>query len=158
MIRTYRLDDKDYIINAHYDLYNIEFGYDLSFRDFIEESVSGFIQRKNTEETIFILEINDRKCGSISIKKFNDDTAQLGLFLVEPNMRGTGYGQMLVTEAITFCKEKGFKRIILWTNSELKSARRIYERVGFVLKETKTQFLSNKELLEEKWELLLVHN
>jgi GNAT superfamily N-acetyltransferase len=156
MIRTYRLEDKDYIVNSHYDLYNKDFGYDLSFRDFIEESVSGFIERADSYENIFILEIGGKQSGSVSIKKVNAITAQLGLFLVEPNVRGTGYGQKLVETAINFSKENGFESIILWTNSELKSARRIYERVGFELKKTQTQILSNKELIEEKWELMLV--
>lgn len=42
MIRTYQPDDKDYIVNSHYELYNNEFGYDLTFKDFIEQSVNGF--------------------------------------------------------------------------------------------------------------------
>ncbi|GAE37688.1 GNAT family N-acetyltransferase [Halalkalibacter akibai] len=158
MIRTYRLEDKDFIVNSHYDLYNKEFGYDLSFRDFIEESVSGFIERADSKENIFILEIRKKQSGSVSIKKVSDTSAQLGLFLVEPNVRGTGYGQKLVEQAINFSKDNGFKTIILWTNSELKSARRIYERAGFELKKTQTQILSNKELIEEKWELKLVDN
>lgn len=158
MIREYRADDKDYIVISHYKLYKKEFGYDLTFRDFIEESVNGFIKRSDPEEIIFILELDEKQSGSVSIKKVNDTTAQLDLFLVEPNVRGTGYGQKLIEKAISFSKDSGFKTIILWTNSELKSARRIYERVGFKLKNTKTQMLSNKELIEEKWELILIDN
>jgi GNAT superfamily N-acetyltransferase len=153
MIRTFRLDDVDYIINSHYELYNREFNYDLSFRDFIAKSVEGFIRRSDNKENIWILEIDDKQNGSISIKKVNEDTAQLGLFLVEPNVRGTGYGQQLAQTAIDFCKELGYKNIILWTNSELKSARRIYKKNGFELKKTQIQTLSNKELIEEQWEL-----
>ncbi len=91
--------------------------------------------------------------GSISIKKVSDQVAQLGLFLVEPGVRGGGYGQQLLQRAIDFCKEKGYETIILWTNSELKSARMLYEKNGFRLNETRRQILSNKELIEEKWEL-----
>ncbi|MFC0471338.1 GNAT family N-acetyltransferase [Halalkalibacter kiskunsagensis] len=126
------------------------------FEILLKESVRGFIERADSKENIFILDIGEKQSGSVSIKKVNDTTAQLGLFLVEPNVRGTGYGQKLVETAITFSKDCGFKTIILWTNSELKSARRIYERIGFELKKTQTQMLSNKELIEEKWELLLV--
>ncbi|NDI33203.1 GNAT family N-acetyltransferase [Chengkuizengella sediminis] len=146
MIRTFRLEDVDYIINSHFRIYNREFNYDLSFRDFIGDSVKGFIKRANNKENIWILEIQGKQNGSIGIKEINDDTAQLGLFLVEPNVRGTGYGQQLVQTAIGFCKELSFKNIILWTNSELTSARRIYEGNGFELKETRIQTLSNKEL------------
>ncbi|WP_197208134.1 GNAT family N-acetyltransferase [Cytobacillus firmus] len=155
MIRTFSLFDVDYIVNSHSELYNKEFKYDLSFRDFIEKSVNEFIERADNKENIWILEIGGKRSGSISIKKVNDHTAQLGLFLVEPNVRGTGYGQKLIDTAIKFCEEMGFDNIILWTNSELKSARRIYERAGFELKKTQTQILSNKEMLEEQWELTI---
>ncbi|MDP5277244.1 GNAT family N-acetyltransferase [Chengkuizengella axinellae] len=155
MIRTFRLDDVDYIINSHYKLYNREFNYDLSFRDFIEDKVKGFIKRSNNKENIWILEIQGKQNGSIGINKINEDTAQLGLFLVETNVRGSGYGQQLVQTAIDFCKKSGFNNIILWTNSELTSARRIYEKNGFELKETRIQTLSNKEIIEEQWELTI---
>ncbi|KYG28120.1 GNAT family N-acetyltransferase [Alkalihalobacillus trypoxylicola] len=153
MIRNYRLSDKDYIVKSHYELYNQEFGYDLSFRDFVESKVNGFIKRSDSNEMIFILEIDKKNSGSVSINKLNETTAQLGLFLVEPNARGTGFGRKLIETSINFCKEKGYKNIYLWTNSELQSARRIYEKFGFVLKESETKILSNKEVTEERWEL-----
>ncbi|WP_160645336.1 GNAT family N-acetyltransferase [Chengkuizengella marina] len=155
MIRTLRRDDIDYIINSHYKLYKKEFNYDITFRDFIEDSVNGFIKRASHKENIWVLEIQGKQHGSISIKRMNDETAQLGLFLVEPSIRGAGYGQQLVQTAIEFCKELNFKNIILWTNSELTSARRIYMRNGFELKETRVQTLSNKKLTEELWELYI---
>lgn len=51
------------------------------------------------------LEVEGKQKGSISIKKVNENTAQLGLFLVEPDIRGAGNGQQLVQTAIDFCKE-----------------------------------------------------
>lgn len=155
MIRKFTLDDADYIINSHYEIYNKEFKYDLSFRDFIQERVKSLIKRSDPKENIWILEVDGKPNGSICIQKVNEDIAQLGLFLVEPGVRGTGYGNRLVQTAIDFCKEIGFKKIILWTNSELISARRIYTKNGFELKETRNQILSNKELIEERWELTI---
>ncbi|MEC0208849.1 GNAT family N-acetyltransferase [Paenibacillus ehimensis] len=155
MIRKFTLDDVDYVINSHYEIYNREFKYDLSFRDFIEKRVKGLVERSDNKENIWILEVDGKPNGSICIKKVNEDVAQLGLFLVEPSVRGTGYGHRLVRTAIDFCKETGFKKIILWTNRELISARRIYEKNGFQLKEARNQILSNKELVEERWELTI---
>lgn len=153
MIRPFKLEDVDYIINSHYNLYNKEFHYDLSFRAFIADRVHGFIERSDSNENIWILESEGKQRGSISIHKVNEDTAQLGLFLIEPDVRGAGYGQELVQTAIDFCKGLAFKTIILWTNSELVTARRIYAKNGFVLKESHTEMLSNKQLIEEKWAL-----
>ena len=118
VIRMFKLEDADYIINSHYEIYNREYQYDLSFRDFIAESVNGFIKRSDSKENIWILEIEGEPKGSISIKKVNDKVAQLGLFLVEPDLRGSGYGKQLLQTAIAFCKEKGYQTVILWTNSE----------------------------------------
>lgn len=153
MIRSFKHEDKDYIINSHYDLYNKEYNYDLSFRDFIIEKVEGIINRSSTKENIWILEIEGEKRGSISIQNVNDKVAQLGLFLVEPVKRGSGYGIQLVEKATAFCKVKGYQTVILWTNSDHISARRIYEKKGFQLKQKRRQTLSNKVLTEEKWEL-----
>ncbi|XOQ13868.1 MAG: N-acetyltransferase domain-containing protein [Shouchella clausii] len=151
MIRPFRPADKDYIIQSHYELYNREFQYDLSFRDFIADSVTGFMDRSNRRENIWILEISGKQKGSISIKEVSDDTAQLGLFLLDPSTRGCGYGQKLLETAIAFCKETSFENIILWTNSDHKAARKLYQRNGFELTETRVRLLSNKERTEEQW-------
>lgn len=151
MIRTFKPTDKDYIIQSHYKLYHNEFQYDLSFRDFIADSVTGFMDRSNPRENIWILEINGKQKGSISIKEADDDTAQLGLFLLDPSTRGYGYGQKLLETAIDFCKEAGYENVILWTNSELTAARKLYQRNGFERTETRVRLLSNKERTEEQW-------
>lgn len=153
MIRPYTRKDANYIIHSHYELYNREFHYDLSFRDFIAKSVDGFIKRDDGRENIWIIEIEGKRSGSISIKKVNDHTAQLGLFLIEPSVRGTGYGRQLIETALQFCKKACYKRVILWTNRELTTARRIYKIHGFKRMESRKQLLSNKELIEERWEL-----
>ncbi|QTL51273.1 MULTISPECIES: GNAT family N-acetyltransferase [Priestia] len=156
MIRDFNENDKDYIIDSHYKIYNKEYNYDLSFKEFISNSINQYIKNANSLlENIWILDIDGCPKGSISIKRVNEDVAQLGLFLVDPSLRGTGLGKQLVQTAIDFCKEKNYKKVVLWTNSELVAARRIYKNKGFQLIETRKQFLSNKELVEEQWELSL---
>ena len=156
MIRSFKAEDAQYIINSHYDIYAKEYKFDLSFKDFIAKSVEDFIQRSDDlNEKILILEIAEEPKGSIGITKVNEDVAQLRLFLVDPSLRGSGLGRQLIQNAIDFCREKKYKTIILWTNSELKAARHLYEKFGFRIMETRKQVLSNQELIEERWELSL---
>ena len=63
MIRSFTHEDKDYIINSHYELYNKEYNYDLSFRDFIEEKVEDIIKKSYDNENTWILEIERAKRG-----------------------------------------------------------------------------------------------
>lgn len=109
--------------------------------------------RSNKKENIFILEIEGQPSGSISIKQVAEHTAQLGLFLIEPHFRGSGYGKDLIIKALSFCVDNGFNKVILWTNEELEAARFIYQKIGFKLKITQRSILSTKVLLEEQWEL-----
>jgi ribosomal protein S18 acetylase RimI-like enzyme len=76
-------------------------------------------------------------------------------FLIEPEARGAGWGRKLIEQAVLFAKEKGYTSVILWTNESLIGARRLYQSVGFEVKEVRKQKLSGQELTEEQWELVL---
>ncbi|USG67034.1 GNAT family N-acetyltransferase [Brevibacillus ruminantium] len=157
MIRSFQKEDASYIIDSHYEIYNREYQYDLSFRAFIERSISEFMQRSDySKEHIWILERDGQPRGAVGITKVDEQVAQLRLFLVDPKVRGNGYGSKLIWQAIDFCKKASYQTVILWTNTDLKEARRLYEKHGFRLKETKTQTLSGQELIEERWELSLL--
>jgi ribosomal protein S18 acetylase RimI-like enzyme len=55
----------------------------------------------------------------------------------EAELGGHGVGGKLVEHCVGFARERGYKRMMLWTNSSLESARRIYDAAGF--KQTREQ-------------------
>jgi GNAT superfamily N-acetyltransferase len=53
--------------------------------------------------------------------------------VVSPEVRGTGIGAKLLSEAISLARERGCKRITLLTDRSNEAAQRFYAKQGFVL-------------------------
>lgn len=145
--------DLEYIVEAHCRIYAEEYHFDDSFKEFITGSIDSFRKNKDEEkENIWVVDTNGLLKGSIGVVKVSDEIAQIRWFLIETDQRGKGQGKQLIKEAIQFSKDKNYKSLILWTNNSLSTARNLYESFGFRITETKKSYLSNQEILEEKWE------
>lgn len=154
MIRSFIQKDLQYVIEAHIRIYRDEYNYDDSFAVFISDAVQTFAHTGDfTREMLWIVELNHRPYGSIGLTRVNDSTAQLRWFLLEPEVRGAGWGRRLIEHVIAYATQRGYRSILLWTNQSLLDARKLYELYGFEIKEIRTQLLSGQELTEERWEL-----
>jgi hypothetical protein len=60
-----------------------------------------------------------------------------------------------VRECIAFAREKGYRRLVLWTQSNLAAARAIYRDCGLQLKRSKKHASFGVKLTGEYWELVL---
>ena len=154
VLRTHRPGDMGWIVHRHGVLYAEEFGYDERFEGLVAKVVSGFIENWDaSRERCWIAERNGEILGSIFVVAESKRVAKLRLLLVEPSARGLGIGRRLVEEVIRFAKQSGYKRVELWTQSELKAARKIYKAVGFTKTGEEQHALFGKPLTAETWAL-----
>ena len=80
---------------------------------------------------LFLLKDEDTVIGSAGIFKMNDTEYELIKMSVAPEHRGKKFGDMLLEKCIAKAKEMKASRIILFSNSNLQTAIRLYERFGF---------------------------
>lgn len=132
-----RPGDIGYLLQRHGVLYAAEFGFDPSFEGYVAEPLGKFVRTRTTREQLWIAEADGRAIGWVAIVRADDTTAQLRWFLVEPEMRGRGLGKRLLGEAIRFCLEAAYARVILWTVPQLTAAARLYVAAGFAMVEEK---------------------
>jgi DNA-binding MarR family transcriptional regulator/GNAT superfamily N-acetyltransferase len=155
-LRSHRPGDIGYIIYRHGVIYAKEYQLDETFEAYVAKYMAEFINNYDpTKEKLWIVEIGTEIIGSIAIVKVNDKIAQLRWLLVEPHMRNKGIGAKLMYEALNFCKNRGYQKVILGTFSALIIARKLYEKNGFQLVESKTHPIWGQNLTEEQWELIL---
>ncbi len=93
--------------------------------------------------------------GCVFLVRETAKIARLRLLLVEPSARGLGIGHRLVEECTRFARQAGYKKITLWTQSILHSARRIYQQAGYRLVKQERHREFGYDLVGETWDLIL---
>jgi DNA-binding MarR family transcriptional regulator/GNAT superfamily N-acetyltransferase len=155
-LREHKPGDIGWIVHRHGAFYAEEYGYDERFEALVAGIVARFVQKLDrNRERCWIAERDGQIVGTIFVVAKSKTTAQLRLLLVEPSARGMGLGARLVDEVVRFSRDAGYKRIDLWTQSELTSARRLYEAAGFKRIGTKRHRMFGKPTTAEYWRLEL---
>lgn len=161
-IRQFQKSDLDWVIDRHDRLYAEEQGFDHTFRPYVEGPVYDFgATAISGKENLWVAEAwkgagaEGIRAGMIAIVRVDDTTSQLRWYLVEPEFRSAGLGRMLMETALKFTKEAGYKKVFLWTVSQLDAARHLYTEYGFQITEIQTHDIWGQTQTEERWELAL---
>ncbi|WP_417465785.1 bifunctional helix-turn-helix transcriptional regulator/GNAT family N-acetyltransferase [Kordiimonas sp.] len=134
IIRSHRPGDIGWVVKAHGEIYSAEYNFNENFEALVARIAADFINTYDPKvEHCWIAEVNGENVGSIFLVKDTDEVAKLRLLLLTPKARGMGLGKKLVDECLAFARRAGYKRVELWTNAVLHTARHIYEKAGFEL-------------------------
>ncbi len=148
--------DLGWIVQRHGALYAAEEGWDHRFEGVVAGVVSDYVKTHDpAREACWIAEHAGDKVGSIMLARESDTVARLRLLLVEPSARGLGVGEALIAACIARAREAGYAEMVLWTQSNLLPARRLYARFGFELETSWPYDGFGEALVSESWRLKL---
>ena len=149
-----RPGDLGTVLAMHGELYAREYGYDERFEALVAGIVAKFVQHFDpARERCWIAAIDGEAVGSVFLVRQSKSVAKLRLLLVEPTARSLGLGKRLVEECIAFARAKGYRKLVLWTQSNLSAARAIYKGAGFRLVSREPHQSFGAKLTGEYWAL-----
>jgi putative acetyltransferase len=80
---------------------------------------------------IFVARHAGEVVGTSAVTPHGEGVMELVKLAVSPSMQGRGLGRRLVDACVAFARDRGVRRVVLVSNSQLGAALRIYEAVGF---------------------------
>jgi DNA-binding MarR family transcriptional regulator len=144
VLRDPQPGDIGWVVQQHGELYAREYGWNSEFEALVAEIAGEFLRKFQPEwEHCWIAELDGERVGAVFLVRKSATVAQLRL------------GARLTDECIAFARRKGYRKMVLWTNSCLLAARHIYATRGFELVKSEPYEGFGQQLVGETWELRL---
>lgn len=99
---------------------------------------------------IYYAKLNNEIVGTVSLLKKTDTIFELGKMAVTKKAQGFKIGTILLEYALNIAKEKQIKKLILYSNTILKSAIHLYQKYGFVEIELESGLYERANIKMEK--------
>ncbi|RYY93397.1 MAG: GNAT family N-acetyltransferase [Comamonadaceae bacterium] len=148
--------DMGWVVQMHGEVYAREYGYSNEFEALVAQVAAKFLLRFDpAAEKGWIAEVDGERAGAVFVVRKSRTVAQLRMLVLRPEARGLGLGGKLVDEAIAFARDKGYRRMTLWTHRHLHAARAIYEARGFTCVHSEPLHAYGRKLVSETWECRL---
>ncbi|MGA1232942.1 MAG: GNAT family N-acetyltransferase [Lutimaribacter sp.] len=148
--------DAGWLVEQHALVYTQEEGFDASFEGLVAQIVGTFIQNHDSScERGWIAWAGAQRVGCIFCVKDSDQVAKLRLFLTIPSARGTGLGQMLLSECMGWARARGYGAMRLWTHESHIAACVLYARNGWRCTQSQAVTAFGRPLVSQIWEVQL---
>ena len=148
--------DMGWVVQQHAEIYWREYGWSTDFEALVAGIAADFIRKFQPEwEKCWIAELDGERVGAAFVVRQSRTVARLRMLILSPQARGLGLGARLTDECIAFARAKGYRKMVLWTNSCLTAARAIYTKRGFRLMKSEPYEGFGQQLVGETWELRL---
>ncbi len=80
---------------------------------------------------VLFAKMGDETVGTVGLLPLDEETCEMIKMGVEPAAQGHGVGLALGNALIEHARSLGFRKMVLYSNTILAAALRLYEKIGF---------------------------
>lgn len=99
---------------------------------------------------IYYAKLNTEIVGTVSLIKKTDEIFEIGKMAVTKKVQGHKIGTILLEHSLNIAKQKQIKKLILYSNTILKSAIHLYIKYGFIETELESGLYERANIKMEK--------
>jgi putative acetyltransferase len=134
VVRRYRPEDRPAVIGVIRSVYE-DYSYVMDFEEFDRDlaDIQSFYQDAGGE--FWVLDEGGAIAGVIGVVPFDGETCELRRLYVYKGRRGRGFGSALIRTVITWSGDKGYRRVVLWSDVLFDAAHHLYMKHGFTATE-----------------------
>ena len=155
-LHQYTPEAGEKIVALHAEYYRKHWAFDERFEAQVRQELATFVDEFNGERDCLWWAARGVDFGGAIVvdgSRSGEGKARIRWFIVPEALQGEGVGGVLFDQAMQFCRSKGFDTVYLWTFAGLDTARKLYERYGFVLTETENGDGWGPTITEQKFVL-----
>lgn len=154
-LRDLEPGDAEWLVAQHRDSYARAEGFDASFGVLVADILATYERERDPscERAWIAVDGGGQRFGSIFCVRMDDQTAKLRLFLLVPEARGQGLGRRMLAACMTYAKERGYRRMALWTHESHVAACALYASTGWTLDSARPVRSFGVDLVEQAWSI-----
>ena len=129
-VRSFREEDEAAVKELISSILNREFLFEK--KAYSDTDLNMISKVYTGSRNIFLVgELDHQIIGTVAVKEDDRDTALLRRVFVDPAYRGKKFGSRLVDEALQFCRQRGYKKVVFRGTTGMSAAISLIQKKGF---------------------------
>jgi putative acetyltransferase len=129
-VRRYRPEDRPAIIRIIKSIYD-DYSYTMDFERFDRDLADIDTTYRDSGGEFWVVDDGGSVAGMVGVLPLDGEICELRRLYVDKGRWGRDFGSTLIKTVISWARDSGYPRVVLWSDVLFENAHRLYLKHGF---------------------------